>query len=853
MPPDNSLAKLVADELQLINQRRQRIGTASGAPTGADAVNMQETVALALSGGGIRSATFSLGLVRALSRRNLLQRIDYLSTVSGGSYAGAFLCSLFVPQGRRGYDPVDPNSNAVASINGDVFGSGIGRLALQSLRQSGRYLAPSGTSDAVYAASIAVRNWLTVHLVIGVTLLAVLLLFEVGEMISACSAITDEVLFAGPRRLLSAIGDCKQDSDSVQSVWIPLAGVLLAVVVGLSWAYWMTRRDLVPHRRLARAVRSPIFLAAVAVFAAAITGQYLGIVQHKFDLLTWWLAGASATALFFYARTESQRGAVEGKANKAQLVAAEDRVRHDLSRKLTTALIAFGCALVLLAIEWLAHNALTQLALLSPAKEFTWKEWSLSAVVAAVSAAIPFVRKLLKILDVTRQAWVAKFRKQLILLLAIVVASGVTLVWATLAAWVAAQGPLWLLWAFSLAAMFAFAASFCISFLNLSSLTTFYAAALRRAYLRASNIATRTRTDVVALEVRDDILLENYYGVATDAPVHLINVTINETTTPDSNLILRDRKGKLLTVGPTGFAYQEKGPDELCVLAHNAREQLPLSHWVAISGAAFSTGMGQGSQLSYSLLAGIANLRLGYWWGPGATAKGKLPGWIHDARPENTVQAHLLREWRGKFDGTCVAAGDESRAARRRWYLSDGGHFDNTGLYPLLQRQVGFIIACDNGADPDYRFGDLISLMRRARIDLDTHIEFLDDAGLDTKLGPRASQRSLFGPLDALSATAAPGATGPSAAIAHIRYGTDDNAPTGTLLLIKPRITLYEPAEVLAYKRDNPDFPQQTTSDQFFDESQWDSYFALGEWIGMRLFNPHENAYSTWQPADLVR
>jgi hypothetical protein len=58
---------------------------------------------------------------------------------------------------------------------------------------------------------------------------------------------------------------------------------------------------------------------------------------------------------------------------------------------------------------------------------------------------------------------------------------------------------------------------------------------------------------------------------------------------------------------------------------------------------------------------------------------------------------------------------------------------------------------------------------------------------------------------------------------------------------------------VLAYKRDNPDFPQQTTSDQFFDESQWDSYFALGEWIGMRLFNPHENAYSTWQPADLVR
>jgi hypothetical protein len=48
-------------------------------------------VGLALSGGGIRSATFSLGALVALARRNLLHQFDYISTVSGGGYLGAFL------------------------------------------------------------------------------------------------------------------------------------------------------------------------------------------------------------------------------------------------------------------------------------------------------------------------------------------------------------------------------------------------------------------------------------------------------------------------------------------------------------------------------------------------------------------------------------------------------------------------------------------------------------------------------------------------------------------------------------------------------------------------------------------
>src|SRR5438552_7158304 len=54
-----------------------------------------DTLGVALSGGGIRSATFSLGVFQALARFGLIGKIDYLSTVSGGGYFGAFLGRIF--------------------------------------------------------------------------------------------------------------------------------------------------------------------------------------------------------------------------------------------------------------------------------------------------------------------------------------------------------------------------------------------------------------------------------------------------------------------------------------------------------------------------------------------------------------------------------------------------------------------------------------------------------------------------------------------------------------------------------------------------------------------------------------
>src|SRR5579872_505976 len=59
----------------------------------ADVADQKPLVGLAFSGGGIRSATFNLGVLQQLAAANLLDKIDYLSTVSGGGYIGSWLVS----------------------------------------------------------------------------------------------------------------------------------------------------------------------------------------------------------------------------------------------------------------------------------------------------------------------------------------------------------------------------------------------------------------------------------------------------------------------------------------------------------------------------------------------------------------------------------------------------------------------------------------------------------------------------------------------------------------------------------------------------------------------------------------
>lgn len=110
---------------------------------------------VALSGGGIRSATFSLGALQALAERKVMLCVDYLSTVSGGGYLGCCLSSLlakpFEP-GRPEDFPLSPQPDGTDSPH------------LRHLRNSGRYLA-SGGMDFLRIPALLLRGIL-LHLFI---------------------------------------------------------------------------------------------------------------------------------------------------------------------------------------------------------------------------------------------------------------------------------------------------------------------------------------------------------------------------------------------------------------------------------------------------------------------------------------------------------------------------------------------------------------------------------------------------------------------------------------------------------------------------------------------------------------
>lgn len=74
-----------AEEKHLYQRRKHLFGQAF-----ADSLN-DNRFGIALSGGGIRSATINLGLLKTLNKYNILERADYISTVSGGGYTGAYI------------------------------------------------------------------------------------------------------------------------------------------------------------------------------------------------------------------------------------------------------------------------------------------------------------------------------------------------------------------------------------------------------------------------------------------------------------------------------------------------------------------------------------------------------------------------------------------------------------------------------------------------------------------------------------------------------------------------------------------------------------------------------------------
>ena len=385
--------------------------------------------------------------------------------------------------------------------------------------------------------------------------------------------------------------------------------------------------------------------------------------------------------------------------------------------------------------------------------------------------------------------------------------------------------------------------------INEFSLHNFYKNRLVRCYLGASNASTRQPNRFTGFDPQDDFALSElvpdrgYRG-----PYPIVNTTLNLNV--GSELSQQERKGASFIMTPAfcGFDVHDS-PDErpkknTQFEADGYRQTREdddvkspergysdpkgptVGQAMAISGAAASPNAGYTTSAPMAFLLTIFDARLGWWLGnPRWRDASRMPG------PAFSLK-YLLAE--------LIA----NTTARTKFVnLSDGGHFDNLGLYELVRRRCRYIIVCDGEQDGTLTFGSLGGAVRKCRADFGVEIN-IDPTPIKLTNG-RSSAHCVVGtviypendpdpveervPMSKLS-----GALEPNAEYTAVQIPTP--RARGWLLYLKSSLTGNEPADVVQYQSENPEFPHESTGDQFFTESQFESYRRLGLHIFREAF-----------------
>ena len=950
-------AKFEADEAAAIRDRRGKAGLPTDPKESKTEANEEakpdltrlprNTVGLALSGGGIRSSTFALGVLQALAEKNRLRDIDFLSTVSGGGFIGSFLGRLFTRETvKMARDPCERVQETLKDTRS---------APLQWLRTQANYIFATGTSDLRLNLAVLWRNIFSVYLVIGAVLFATFGLFawlpqgarDAADRLGASQlrALAGPILrppvlvvkekprapesaavlrmknaskpgdgglcekcLASVKQLLSCLNETPSAEIRIKLSawwWLPLLALGLAVLPA-TLGYWLAPR--------VGSYRPYPFFSLLA-WVVLLTGS---LIAFKIPHGMRYAAGITVILVLAWLWQEATRlRTIRGRETEDAWRHVGAIVRNRVVRSIGEALFIF--------FALAAWVVLDTFAVLFAQKGAAG---GLAVATAVLAPLMPFLQKI----AMSAKQEVSKGDKKKFSLKSLASVLGIPLAIFLLFVidvfahklFIAYPGWGWGVFVIGVAGVFSLAVGRAFEFLNLSSLQATYASRLVRTFQGASNeervyAATSSEGhDVGIAHPNDDIPWHEYHPERQGGPLHLINVCINETVDAASERDIRERKGLPMCVTPHGVSVGRKyfalwtkpdslprwqrfrrwlagvdGDDAQPLLPRFGKqpvkrseppltalqalpvsndpsafhvlktkrsesaevESLTLGEWTGISGAAFSTGLGRDTRLSFALFMGLTNVRLGYWWDSGIRYEERperypQPLWRRLKELPITLfrmQSMLLAEWRARFHGP----------SRWFWYLSDGGHFDVTGLYELLRRRVPFIVLSDAGEDPKYRWGDVALLMQEAREDFGAEITWLqpqrekEDTAEARNVDNEPARRwerifpdNVKRPDEWILNWIKPASLGAlkdirdrktpyHAALARVTYDGADEI--SWLLLLKPSLSKKLSEDIVNYGKDHPDFPQQPTFDQIFDDIQWESYRALGEQIGRKV------------------
>jgi predicted acylesterase/phospholipase RssA len=975
--PDDSLAKDFEDFLAGSQEQRSREDverTGGEQAEGHDklsnvsprlfqwlnGVDPRGRTALCLSGGGIRSASFALGVLQALAahprqtgsegtvsspQKSLLAQFNYLSTVSGGGYIGSWF-SAWVQ--RVGYSNVWR-----ALVRGDhEQDPGEQATPIKWLRVHGNYLTPKlGLSgDTLADVAIFLRNLLLNWLVLLPVLCAVLILMKLmalevfglwmkpggwgywGPFILWLILLVSAHSFTLRNRPTRTYGEENQASETAFLTW----GLTPSILAAIAFTLFLALAILHLSEPWYSALKAPNLANFVA---AAFSGAVLYALSYAVSWIRSWpkaLARGWAKLRLFFDKDGrvtvgemtagnfwrwTLSGALYGTlvmtigwlflnndapiekwifldyfnprpsdsttAPRRLLALVYLGVPLMLGAQLIAEMIFVGLTseeansdedrewlgraaglLLLAGVGWLAVMHLAYISTdiaIRAGKFFSEHPWesatglALLFIIGAVAASIgrssrtpaqtgPDMGAKAKTASATLSIVAA------VLVVVLVVGVSALIDYLVLGDSIAEYAPtsgdarVKFLLAFAVVLFVGLISSTSIN-VNRFSMHALYRNRLIRTFLGASNPGRRpnpftdfAREDNPAMHTLwpsqhtwDGSKVGEAGGERSWRPFHVVNIALNVTSS-QKHLEWQERKAASFTVSPlhcgsgiTGFrSSREYGGYDEKDLKHSG---ISLGTAMAVSGAAASPNQGYNSSPSVAFLMALFNVRLGWWLGnPGR--KGDVT-YKYDG-PGNAV-VPFMAEMLGLTSDT-----------NKYVYLSDGGHFDNLGLYEMVRRRCRFIVAVDAGCDPEFAFEDLGNAVRKIEIDLGVPIRF---SGLD-RLKSRHSQYGLgdakaflhdlqdrIRNLEPERNRPDDSQASPYHAMGVVDYPAADgqkrpdgrDIEKGIILYIKPGYHGTEAsAGIRSYAISNPSFPHDDTANQWFGESQMESYRALG-------------------------
>jgi len=812
-----------------------------------------DTLGLALSGEGVRGAAFGLGVLQAMARAGWLERVDYLSTVAGGGYIGAFLGRYFDSYRMRRGEP-DPAPGMVQ----DRVASGLvdpDSAPVAWLRLHSDYLAPSEANDAAQDLVGRLRGLLAFHLVLGALFLAVFGAIEAVDYLAGQALARGGAYGALHPWIVESTPIGQGLPAGWRGPWLAVAECLLWLAVApLTLAYWLASREL-PES----------FVAPVLIATAIVAGTTLLLAGSSLVLIV--LAAAVLWAVASWAAARKEEGPTDERHPFRRMLA------HEWVNKLITFSVVMTAVVVAV---WAVDRTGRLLAVRLPYRVPTIggaAQW-LGVVVVVVLVSRLVLGLAARLVMAWRSARAGRRSLWPVMMLVVrVLPLAVAMSFVGHAMYGGgtdyARG-LTITVVAAVVSLFFGTREF-LPLINQSGPLPTRAGRLARTFFGAVNPARRVHPegrDVTRPVVGDELPFDQYQPESVGGPLHLINCAVRESFDVATFRATRVRGAENLAVGPAGVSVARDWhalwtdrtalPRLLRPLGVEAPdpflgggdgpvqvEPLGLEDWIAISGAISGPDEVCRDDRAPGRWRALSGPRSGYWWDSGLDARQRTRAPIRGGALA-ALGATLSRILRGQTLLLSELTGLFGGPWTRHWYLSSGALFESTGAYELLRRRLPFIIVCDAGADPDHRGAAVARLVRLARVDLDAEV---------TEIGPgRATSDGLVVPAEIVEHLGALGDLRASrdaparnhAALLRFRFPA---APAGSaddpylsrreswMLYVKSTLRGDEPVDVRAHAAAHPGFPDERTVDADFDEQQWECHRRLGEHIGGCLFN----------------